>query len=88
MTKTTKRVVALILTIVMLVSMLPMTVFAAESAEQAANEVVYENGKFGYNGYYNVISRKDYVLVPGAAVEDCPWMHHGNGFTGVLGINT
>lgn len=33
------------------------------------NKVIYENGKFGYNGYYNVISRKDYTLVPGAAIE-------------------
>ncbi len=67
MTKTTKRVVALVLTIVMMLGVLPMTAFAAEA--EATNEVIYENGKFGYNGYYNVISRKDYVLVPGAAIE-------------------
>ena len=67
MTKTTKRVVALILTIVMMLGVIPMTAFAAEA--EVTNEVIYENGKFGYNGYYNVISRKDYVLVPGAAIE-------------------
>ena len=67
MTKTTKRVVALILTIVMMLGVIPMTAFAAET--EVTNEVIYENGKFGYNGYYNVISRKDYVLVPGAAIE-------------------
>ena len=37
--------------------------------EEKKDVVIYENGKFGYNGYYNVISRKDYVLVPGAAYE-------------------
>ena len=33
------------------------------------NNVVFEGTSFGTNGYYNVISKKDYVLVPGAAVE-------------------
>ena len=33
------------------------------------NNVVYDGKTFGTNGYYNVISKKDYVLVPGAAVE-------------------
>ena len=46
-----------------------------EDAELAAiqnwqeNNVVFDGTKFGTNGYYNVISKKDYVLVPGAAVE-------------------
>ena len=31
--------------------------------------VVNDGKKFGYKGYYNVISKKDYVLVPGAAYE-------------------
>ena len=47
-------------------------VYYTEQLEEAAlydSGVIYEDGKFGYNGYYNVISRKDYVLVPGAAVE-------------------
>ena len=65
-TKTT-RLVAIVLTIVMMLSAFPMMMLASES--EVSNEVIYENGKFGYNGYYNVISRKDYVLVPGAAVE-------------------
>ena len=42
---------------------------AAIAEEEPKNEVIYKDGKFGYNGYYNVISRKDYVLVPGAAYE-------------------
>ncbi len=67
MTKTTIRVVAFIITVVMILGVLPTTMLAAEL--EATNGVIYENGKFGYNGYYNVISRKDYVLVPGAAVE-------------------
>ncbi|MBR5309853.1 MAG: phosphodiester glycosidase family protein, partial [Oscillospiraceae bacterium] len=33
------------------------------------NNVIFEGTSFGTNGYYNVISKKDYVLVPGAAVE-------------------
>ena len=39
------------------------------SEEEEESGVIYEDGKFGYNGYYNVISRKDYVLVPDAAIE-------------------
>ena len=53
-----------------------MTLYAVWTAPVAAIDdaenkdgVIYEDGKFGYNGYYNVISRKDYVLVPGAAYE-------------------
>ena len=68
MTKTTKRVVALIITVVMCVGMLPMTAFAA-IPNWEENNVVFDGTSFGTNGYYNVISKKDYVLVPGAAVE-------------------
>ena len=68
MTKTTKRVVALIITVVMCVCMLPMTAFAAIPNWEESN-VVFDGTSFGTNGYYNVISKKDYVLVPGAAVE-------------------
>ena len=63
MTKLTTRFVALALTLVMMLGALPVIASASQG------EVIYENGKFGYNGYYNVISRKDYVLVPGAAIE-------------------
>ena len=38
-------------------------------AEEEDSGVIYEDGRFGYKGYYNVISRKDYVLVPDAAFE-------------------
>ena len=68
MTKTTNRVVTLIITIVMLASMLPTTAFATIPNWEEEN-VVFEGTSFGTNGYYNVISKKDYVLVPGAAVE-------------------
>ncbi len=68
MIKTTKRVITLIITFVMLFNVLPMTAFAAiPNWEQ--NNVILEGKSFGTNGYYNVISQKDYVLVPGAAVE-------------------
>ena len=57
------KVVAVILSVVMLFSMLPLTAFAAWQDEN----VVFEGNTFGTNGYYNVISKKDYTLVPGAA---------------------
>lgn len=62
------RTVAVVLIVMMLVSALPITTFAA-IANWAESNVVYDDSKFGTNGYYNVISKKDYVLVPGAAVE-------------------
>ncbi len=65
MTKTTTRLVACALAIVMMLCAFPMTALAADSD----GKVIYEDGKLGYNGYYNVISKKDYVLVPGAAYE-------------------
>ena len=68
MTKTTIRAVTMIVTIAMLISMVPLTVFAS-IPNWAENNVVFDGNSFGTNGYYNVISKKDYVLVPGAAVE-------------------
>ena len=68
MTKTTTRVVAFIITAVMLIGSLPMTVLAA-IPNWEENNVVFDGTSFGTDGYYNVISKKDYVLVPGAAVE-------------------
>ena len=62
------RTVAVVLVAMMLVSALPMTAFAAIANWEESN-VIYDDSKFGTNGYYNVISKKDYVLVPGAAVE-------------------
>ena len=62
------RTVAVVLIVMMLVSALPMTTFAA-IANWAESNVVYDGTTFGTNGYYNVISKKDYVLVPGAATE-------------------
>ena len=68
MTKTTIRIVTLIMLVVMLVCTVPLSVFAA-IPNWEENNVVFEGTSFGTNGYYNVISKKDYVLVPGAAVE-------------------
>lgn len=66
--KTAFRIVTLLLTVVMIMSVVPMSVFASISNWEDTN-VVYDGETFGTNGYYNVISKKDYVLVPGAAVE-------------------
>ncbi len=37
--------------------------------EEQPDGVINKDGKFGYNGYYNVISEKNWTLVPGAAEE-------------------
>ena len=68
MTKTLKRTVTLVLAIIMVASIFPTTAFAT-IADWENNNVVFDGTSFGTNGYYNVISKKDYVLVPGAAVE-------------------
>ena len=59
------RVIAVLLCVIMCVSVMPMAAFAA----WADDNVVFSGTSFGTNGYYNVISKKDYTLVPGAAVE-------------------
>ena len=66
--KTLIRSVSVLLTVLMLVSIVPLSVFASIPNWEETN-VVYSGETFGTNGYYNVISKKDYVLVPGAAVE-------------------
>lgn len=63
--KRLSRIVAVMTAVIMLVCTLPMTAFAAWSD----TNIVYDGTTFGTNGYYNVISKKDYVLVPGAATE-------------------
>ena len=68
MKKTITRVAALALAVVMIVGILPHSAFAT-IANWAENNVIFDGTSFGTNGYYNVISKKDYVLVPGAAVE-------------------
>ena len=62
------RVVTMALALVMLLGCLPATAFAS-IPDWEDNNVVYDGTTFGTDGYYNVISKKDYVLVPGAAVE-------------------
>ena len=78
MIKTKNRVIAIALAIIMMITVLPMTVFAA-IPNWAENNVVFEGTSFGTNGYYNVISKKDYVLVPGAAVESEIVLNNANG---------
>ena len=68
MNKKIVRTVALLLAIVLTMSLIPTSAFAAISNWEE-NNVVFDGTSFGTNGYYNVISKKDYVLVPGAAVE-------------------
>ena len=57
MTKSFNRVVAMIITVMMVVSMLPMAVFAS-IPNWEENNVVFDGTSFGTNGYYNVISKK------------------------------
>ena len=64
----TTRVVVLLLAIAMVFGAFSITA-AASIPNWEDNNVVFEGTSFGTNGYYNVISKKDYVLVPGAAVE-------------------
>ena len=66
--KATIRVITLVIAIAMFVGLVPFSAFAS-IPNWADENVVYEGTTFGTNGYYNVISKKDYVLVPGAAVE-------------------
>ena len=68
MNKIITRVATFVLAFVMLFSVVPAPAFAT-IANWEENNVVFEGTSFGTNGYYNVISKKDYVLVPGAAVE-------------------
>ena len=68
MTKTTHRIVAFIIAAITLMGVLSTSAFAT-IPNWEENNVVFEGTSFGTNGYYNVISKKDYVLVPGAAVE-------------------
>ena len=76
--KISTRVIAVALCFIMLVGVVPMTAIAA-IPNWAENNVVYDGTTFGTNGYYNVISKKDYVLVPGAAVESEIVLNNANG---------
>ena len=78
MAKRTNRVVAMIITLVMVMGLLPMNAFAS-IPNWADNNVVFDGTSFGTNGYYNVISKKDYVLVPGAAVESEMVLNNADG---------
>ena len=62
------KVIASVLCVLMVISVIP---FASVSAMENwdTENVVYDKTTFGTKNYYNVISKKDYTLVPGAAVE-------------------
>ena len=60
---TLSKVITAVLCVAMLFSLFPAVVFAEW------DNVVYDGASFGTNGYYNVISQKEYTLVPGAATE-------------------
>ncbi len=66
--KKATSVVALLLAIVMMFSAVPMSAFAS-IPNWDENNNGFVGTKFGTNGYYNVISKKEYTLVPGAAME-------------------
>ena len=66
--KTISRIAAILIAAIMFVCAAPTTAFAA-IANWSDTNVVYDETTFGTNGYYNVISKKDYTLVPGAATE-------------------
>ncbi len=68
MQRKSTRVVAIIIALLMIMCAIPMNVLAA-IPNWAETNVVFTGTSFGTDGYYNVISKKDYVLVPGAAVE-------------------
>ena len=74
-TRNFNRILAGLLSAVMLVGILPIAAFAAWKDDNA----VLSGDKFGTNGYYNVISKKDYVLVPGAAVESDIVLNNASG---------
>ncbi len=76
-----KRSLSILLSVVMVISIFaiaPMTTFASIANWEDTN-VVYDGETFGTNGYYNVISKKDYVLVPGAAVESEMVLNNADG---------
>ena len=76
--KSASRVVAALLVAVMLLSSLPLSVFATDVPENSSG-VINDGKKFGTNGYYNIISKKDYVLVPGAAIESEMVLNNADG---------
>ncbi len=79
------KILAGMLSLLMLAGGVPMTAFAEAAVQPASIEnwedtnVVYDGETFGTNGYYNVISKKDWVLVPGAAVESEIVLNNANG---------
>ena len=78
MQKPLSRVVTFVLAVLMVVSAVPMAAFAT-IPNWEENNVVFDGTSFGTDGYYNVISKKDYVLVPGAAVESEMVLNNADG---------
>ncbi len=71
----TSRVIAVLLAFLICVSVLP----AGAIADWEDDNVIFDGTSFGTNGYYNVISKKDYTLVPGAAVESEMVLNNASG---------
>ena len=65
--KTLSKVITAVLCVVMLMSLFPSAALAVDGWE--TSNVTYSGTSFGTNGYYNVISQKEYTLIPGAATE-------------------
>ena len=78
MRKTIARIMMLVMLALTMVGFLPIAASAA-IPNWDSNNVVFTGTSFGTNGYYNVISKKDYVLVPGAAVESEMVLNNANG---------
>ena len=76
--KTRKRVITALMSMVMLASVVPSSSYTTIANWEDTN-IVYDSETFGTNGYYNVISKKDYVLVPGAAIESEMVLNNADG---------
>ncbi len=78
MQKPLSRVVTFVLAVLMVVGVVPTAAFAT-IPNWEENNVIFDGTSFGTDGYYNVISKKDYVLVPGAAVESEMVLNNADG---------
>ena len=68
MKKALSKLLAAVLCLSMIFTIMPISASATIPGWDTGN-VTYDSDTFGTNGYYNVISQKEYTLVPGAATE-------------------
>ena len=68
MKKVLSKLLAAVLCLSMIFTIMPISASATIPGWDTGN-VTYDSETFGTNGYYNVISQKEYTLVPGAATE-------------------